>query len=170
VSRVLGRVAATALTFFLAYMGNLSTISDPGGHVRLASPLPAAPKAEALPASGAEHARAHTLPQVGQASWYGPGLRKRLTANGEHFNQKRLTAAHRTLPFNTMLRVTNLQNGLSVVVRVNDRGPFVDGRDIDLTARAASVLHMKRDGVVPVLIEPVHKDAPQQNQIVAELP
>ena len=77
------------------------------------------------------------LPQVGLASWYGPHFHRKRTADGERFNMNALTAAHRTLPFNTYVRVTNLANGRSVIVRVNDRGPFVGDRIIDLSARAA---------------------------------
>jgi rare lipoprotein A len=91
--------------------------------------------------------------QQGLASWYGPGFHGRRTANGERFNQYDLTAAHRTLPFNTRVRVTNLQNGQSIVVRINDRGPFIRGRIIDLSRAAARLLGMYRQGVVQVKVE-----------------
>ncbi len=87
------------------------------------------------------------------ASWYGPGFHGRLTANGEIYDQHAFTAAHRDLPFDTQLRVTNLMSGKSVVVRVNDRGPYVDGRDIDLSAGAAEALGSSHSGVVPVRLE-----------------
>ncbi|MBK7255497.1 MAG: septal ring lytic transglycosylase RlpA family protein [Ignavibacteria bacterium] len=70
------------------------------------------------------------------ASWYGPGFQGRKTANGERFNTYEMTAAHKTLPFNTLIKVTNLDNGVSTVVRINDRGPFVRGRIIDLSNAA----------------------------------
>lgn len=89
----------------------------------------------------------------GIASWYGPGFHGRQTANGERFNQNALTAAHRTLPFGTRVRVTNLNNGSSVVVRINDRGPFSRGRIIDLSAGAARAIGLQRSGVAPVSIE-----------------
>ncbi len=89
----------------------------------------------------------------GGASWYGPGFHGRLTANGETFNSNHLTAAHRTLPFGTKLRVTNLNNGRSVVVRVNDRGPFIKGRIIDLSAAAARRIKMIDSGVASVRVE-----------------
>src|SRR5690606_26117103 len=73
----------------------------------------------------------------GVASWYGPGFHGRKTANGEIYDQNEFTAAHRTLPFNTLVRVENLRNGRSVIVRINDRGPFVDDRIIDLSHKAA---------------------------------
>lgn len=91
--------------------------------------------------------------QVGLASWYGPHFLKRTTAGGERFDGEKLTAAHRTLPLNTMVRVTNLENGRSIVVRINDRGPFSTQRIIDLSPRAASDLDMRDDGVVRVRIE-----------------
>lgn len=70
------------------------------------------------------------------ASWYGPGFHGRLTANGERYNMHALTAAHKTLPFGTEVKVTNVKNGKSVVVRINDRGPFTKGRTIDLSKAA----------------------------------
>ncbi|GEP09794.1 septal ring lytic transglycosylase RlpA family protein [Methylobacterium gnaphalii] len=74
------------------------------------------------------------------ASWYGPGFQGHRTANGERFNSGGLTAAHRTFPFGTRVRVTNQANGRSVVVRINDRGPFVAGRSIDLAHGAAHAI------------------------------
>ena len=89
----------------------------------------------------------------GKASWYGPGFHGRLTANGERYNQYALTAAHRSLPFGTRVRVTNMNNGRSVVVRINDRGPFIRGRVIDLSTAAASNIGMIHHGVVPVRVQ-----------------
>lgn len=86
----------------------------------------------------------------GNASWYGPGFDGRLTANGETFNQQEMTAAHPHLEFGTKVKVTNLQNGRSVVVRINDRGPFIRDRIIDLSAAAARSLNMLSSGVAPV--------------------
>ena len=91
----------------------------------------------------------------GLASYYADKYQGRKTANGETFDTTRLTAAHRTLPFGTRVRVTNVVNGKSVVVRVNDRGPFVAGRVIDLSAAAAKQLDMLRAGVVKVKLEVV---------------
>lgn len=82
----------------------------------------------------------------GIASWYGPGFHEALTSNGERYDMYAMTAAHTTLPLPTYVRVTNLKNGRSVVVRVNDRGPFKAGRIIDLSYTAASKLDMLRDG------------------------
>ena len=86
----------------------------------------------------------------GKASWYGPGFHGRLTANGERYNQNALTAAHPSLRFGTKVQVTNLNNGRSVVVRINDRGPYSGGRVIDLSAAAARSLNMISSGVAPV--------------------
>lgn len=89
----------------------------------------------------------------GFASWYGGRFQGRQTANGEIFDTNAFTAAHRTLPFHTRVRVTNTTNGRSVVVRINDRGPFVDGRIIDLSRAAAEQLEMVSAGVAPVRVE-----------------
>jgi len=88
----------------------------------------------------------------GRASWYGPGFHGRLTANGERYNQNALTAAHPNLKFGTRVKVTNLRNGRSVIVRINDRGPYVKGRVIDVSAAAARTLGMIRSGVAPVKV------------------
>jgi len=89
----------------------------------------------------------------GMASWYGPGFHGRRTASGETFNSSSLTAAHRYLPFGTKVRVTNLRNGRSVVVRINDRGPFSGGRVIDLSRGAAAIIGVFQSGVAPVVLE-----------------
>jgi len=86
----------------------------------------------------------------GLASWYGQQHQGRPTASGEAFDKNQLTAAHRTLPFGTRLRVTNVENGKTVVVRVNDRGPHVPGRVLDLSYRAAQALGMTDAGVARV--------------------
>ncbi len=89
----------------------------------------------------------------GLASWYGPGFHGNRSASGEVFNQNSMTAAHRSLPFGTQVRVTNLNNGRAVVVRINDRGPFTRGRVIDLAAGAAQVIGLTNSGVAPVSLE-----------------
>lgn len=88
----------------------------------------------------------------GNASWYGPRFHGRRTANGERFDMNDLTAAHRTLPFGTRVRVRNLQNGREVVVRINDRGPHVAGRIIDLSKAAAAALNLVQVGEAPVVL------------------
>ncbi|GIW24288.1 septal ring lytic transglycosylase RlpA family protein [Meiothermus sp.] len=110
-------------------------------------PLPPAPTA---PAQNPPPALAT---EQGWASWYGPRFHGRRTANGERFNKFHLTAAHRTLPFHTRVRVTNLHNGRSVVVRINDRGPYIRGRILDLSYAAARALGMYSQGVVQVKVE-----------------
>ena len=93
--------------------------------------------------------------EVGRASWYGTrtGLHGELTASGERFDALTFTAAHRSHPFGTRLRVTNLSNGLSVVVRVNDRGPRLRGRVIDVSRAAAASLGFQRRGIARVRVE-----------------
>lgn len=91
--------------------------------------------------------------EIGMASWYGPGFHNRLTANGEVFNQNLMTAAHRTLPLPSIVKVTNLENGRSAYVRINDRGPFKRGRIIDLSKQAAASLGLMNKGEAKVLVE-----------------
>jgi rare lipoprotein A len=91
--------------------------------------------------------------EEGDASWYGPGLYGRKTASGETLRPGTLTAAHRTLPFGTCLRVTNLENGRAVEVRVNDRGPYAAGRIIDVSETAARALGMRGQGVTRVRLD-----------------
>src|SRR5579862_2033931 len=85
--------------------------------------------------------------QVGTASWYGDYFEGRPTASGEPFDMYDMTAAHLTLPLGTLVRVTNLHNHRSVIVRINDRGPYVDGRIVDLSYNAARVLHFDQQGL-----------------------
>jgi rare lipoprotein A len=88
--------------------------------------------------------------QVGVASWYGPGFQGKPTANGELYDMYSFTAAHKTLPFGTVVKVVDLETGRSVVVRINDRGPFVPGRIIDLSYAAAEALGMVEKGTAKV--------------------
>ena len=88
-----------------------------------------------------------------RASWYGPTFQGRETANGEIYDMSGLTAAHPTLPFGTMVRLTNTHSGRSAVVRINDRGPYVSGRDIDLSYQAAAKLGIIGAGVARVKME-----------------
>jgi rare lipoprotein A (peptidoglycan hydrolase) len=91
--------------------------------------------------------------QVGLASWYGPGFHGRQTASGEIFDQDGLTAAHRKLPLGTEVKVTNLENGRSILVEINDRGPYVKGRVIDLSRAAARRLGILEEGLGKVRVE-----------------
>lgn len=88
-----------------------------------------------------------------KASWYGPGFHGRKTANGEKFDQMSYTAAHKSLRFGTLLKVTNPKNGKSIVVRINDRGPYVEGRDLDLSKAAAHELGLMRRGIARLKVE-----------------
>jgi rare lipoprotein A len=97
--------------------------------------------------------------ETGIASWYGPGFHGKTTANGETYDQNDLTAAHRTLPMPSVVRVTNLENGKSIKLRVNDRGPFARGRIIDVSARAAELLAFKRQGTAKVRVEIVEGES-----------
>ncbi len=109
--------------------------------------------------------------EEGYASWYGGKFHGRSTASGEIFNTDDFTAAHRTLPFGTRVKVTNLENGKSTIVRINDRGPFIRGRIIDLSRAAAETIDMMHAGVVKVRIEVVEtpeKEKPEAGKIVME--
>lgn len=96
----------------------------------------------------------------GWASWYGPECQGSRSASGEIFDQNELTAAHRSLPFGTQVRVTNMLTGRSVVVRINDRGPYIQGRIIDLSTAAAQVLGLMEIGVAPVRVEVLSNQTP----------
>ena len=98
----------------------------------------------------------NVIEQVGEASYYGKHHQGKNTANGETFNQNALTAAHPTLPLGSETKVTNLENGKSVQVEINDRGPYAKGRDIDLSKKAAQEIGVtKKEGEAPVKIEAV---------------
>ena len=91
--------------------------------------------------------------ETGIASWYGPNFHQKRTANGEIFDQNAITAAHRTLPMPSVVRVTNLENGRSLIVRINDRGPFAHGRIIDLSRRSAQLLGFARKGTAKTRVQ-----------------
>ncbi len=101
--------------------------------------------------------------QTGKASWYGPGFHGKKTSSREIYNMHDMTAAHRTLPFGTYVIVTNLNNEKIITVKINDRGPFVKGRIIDLSYAAASALDMVGPGVIPVRIEVIQEISPSLN-------
>ena len=125
-----------------------------------AEPEPVQP-APAAPSTGAEAPQQKSEPrvkqpsrtQIGKASWYGPRFHGRPTASGEIFDEELLTAASRTLPLGSKARVTNLENDKSVEVTINDRGPYVGGRIIDLSRAAARVLDMIKAGIANVRVE-----------------
>ena len=103
--------------------------------------------------------------ETGVASWYGPNFHGKPTANGETFDQNGVSAAHRTLPLPSVVRVTNLGNGRALVVRINDRGPFAHGRIIDLSKRGAQLLGFERQGIAKVRVQIL----PEESRAAAEL-
>ena len=143
-------LAALALALATSVQAQTAPASAPAA-APAATPAPAAAPvaAPATAAAGME----------GLAAYYSDRLDGRRTASGQVFDQSKLTAAHQTLPFGTMVKVTNTKNGRSVVVRINDRGPTQPGRVIDLSRAAAGKLGMLRAGLVPVKLEVV-KEAP----------
>lgn len=145
-------VATVACTLSLALL--LLTIAG----CRSAQTVPGAEKVRERPAG---------YTQRGVASWYGPKFDGRRTANGERFDMYGLTAAHRTLPFDTWVRVTNLDNGRSVDLRINDRGPFVKGRILDVSYAAARRLEMLGPGTARVEIRVLDGPLPRQPVPVA---
>jgi rare lipoprotein A len=111
------------------------------------------------PAKQVARKPSHSKPyQVGTASWYGSDFMGRATASGEPYNMYDLTAAHPTLPLGSLVRVTNLRNGRNVVVRVNDRGPVVEGRIIDLSYSAARALKFREQGIQRVRLDLVQPE------------
>lgn len=104
--------------------------------------------------------------EIGVASWYGDDFHGRLTANGEIYNMDDMTAAHPTLPLPSMVKVTNLQNGKSAIVRVNDRGPFAKSRIIDVSEKAAFALGFRDRGTTEVKIELLKNDT---DELLAKL-
>ena len=93
--------------------------------------------------------------EKGVASWYGPRFHRKRTSSGEKYNMYRLTAAHKSLPLNTYVQVTNLKNGRKVVVKINDRGPFISNRLIDLSYGAAKKIGMVNRGTTPVTVKTI---------------
>lgn len=113
---------------------------------------------------------ARTKPyQIGTASWYGSYFQGKTTASGEPYDMYDLTAAHPTLPLGSWVRVTNLRNGRAVVVRINDRGPIVPGRIIDLSYNTARVLHFESKGLQRVRLDVVNSRTKTQPQMIASL-
>jgi rare lipoprotein A len=125
-------------------MQGCAGLQAPAGSETPPEPPPAREKAPAAPAG---------LPQTGEASWYGAQHHGKRTASGAVFDQTQLTAAHRSLPFGTRLRVTNLANGRSVEVEITDRGPYAGNRIIDLSRAAAQALGMIEAGTATVRLE-----------------
>ena len=104
--------------------------------------------------------------EVGTASWYGEDFHAKYTANGEIYNMNTLTAAHRTLPLPSIVRVTNLENGRSLVLRVNDRGPFAKNRIIDISKRGAQLLGFQNQGVAKVRVEIMAEESKELKEAI----
>lgn len=133
-------IKSTHLLIFFGFILFLSSCGTTARVKKGADPVPV----------NRENIKAGKVLETGVASWYGPKFHGNLTANGERYDMYGLTAAHRTLPFNTVLRVENQDNGKSVIVRVNDRGPFAKNRIIDLSKKAAQEIDMIGTGTAPV--------------------
>ena len=110
-----------------------------------------------------------SMTEEGLASWYGVPYHGRKASNGEVYDMHKMTAAHRTLPFNSVVRVTNMKNGRQTEVRINDRGPFVEGRVIDLSLAAAKDIDMVGMGVAPVRLELLSGPHPTANQYTVQI-
>jgi rare lipoprotein A len=146
-----------------------------GGKKRASARMPAPPPpiATAPAPTRTEKAPPPVLPippdavplftETGMASWYGTPYHNRQSSNGEIYDMNAMTAAHRTLPLNSIVRVTNLRTGSSVLVRITDRGPFVEGRIIDLSLAAAKAIDVWRPGTAPVKLEVLETPAPLES-------
>lgn len=134
------------MTRALLLLGSLLVIGTAAGFHFDSRPLP-----------GERASPVDRAAQTGPASWYGPGFHGRQTANGERFDQDAMTMAHRSMKFGTCVRVTRVDTGASVLVRVNDRGPYVPPRIADLSRGAAAELGMLQRGVADVRLEPLQK-------------
>jgi rare lipoprotein A len=142
---------AHGLAVFLCIAGLGAAQGNSGSdHDRISPVRKQKPKPATKSTLNIKRARAY---QVGTASWYGSYFDGKETASGEPFDMYDLTAAHPTLPLGTMVKVTNLRNGRTVVVRVNDRGPVVEGRIIDLSYQAARELHLEHQGIQTVRLD-----------------
>lgn len=150
----------SALAFAAAALSACALPSPPGDALR--PPPLEAPQPTPQQQLGFEPLGTPRFEQTGIASWYHETKSLKRTANGERVSTTDLTAAHRTLPIDTIVRVTNLNNGLSILVRINDRGPYKPGRVIDVSSRAAALLGMEHDGIVPVRIKVYDSDQPKK--------
>lgn len=134
-------------------------ISTDGGRYKVGSPYQ-------IKGTWYYPAEDYAYSETGIASWYGPNFHGKKTANGETYNQNDLTAAHRTLPLPSAVRVTNLENGRSIVLRINDRGPFARGRIIDVSRQGAQLLGFQKQGVAKVRVD-VLPDESRQLKVAA---
>src|SRR5262245_13990507 len=157
--RVLSSLAAAVVL-----VANLAAAPVPNHPQTQVKTLPKAAIAKTQKAAATKTQRETKTPyQTGLASWYGKQFHGRTTASGEDFNMFELTAAHRQLPLGTYLKVTNLHNGKWIIVRVNDRGPYVEGRILDLSYSAARMLNF-RSGIERVRLDIVQPDTVAANR------
>jgi rare lipoprotein A len=149
----MGAVEQTAASFFTPYSSSAARSSFEAllSNDRLANELARTEQT----AGSNERNGPDRFEEMGQASWYGGQHQGRATASGAKFDMNKMTAAHRTLPLGSNVRVTNLDNGRSIEVVINDRGPYVGSRVIDLSREAARRLQMEREGIAPVWIEQI---------------
>ncbi len=170
-NRIQSRVTAAGPTrarlfLFLLLSGSVLVVAGCGGSkkpvtAQVPPPPPPSPSETATqpPLIAGEHTKV-LFSEVGIASWYGPEFHNRRAANGEIYDMHQATAAHRTFPFNSVVRVTNLSNGKSTLVRINDRGPFVEGRIIDLSLEAAKAIGVWRTGIAKVRLDVLQAPEP----------
>jgi len=162
----------TAQGLTIAFLVSLGAAQGPhsSGSAKYTT-VPQAVIEAAKPSTGISKARVAAKPyQVGTASWYGEYFEGKLTASGEPYNMYALTAAHPTLPLGTFVKVTNLRNRRAVVVRINDRGPVVDGRIIDVSYSAAKVLNFHVQGVQRVRLDVVSSNRVPQTLAMLHQP
>jgi rare lipoprotein A len=133
-------------------------VSQPAAAVPPSVPAVVQIAPDSLTPQGAAKTRRHRLLK-GLASWYGGVFNGRKTANGETFDENAMTACHQTLPFGSLVRVVNVTNGRSVIVRITDRGDLAEGRIIDLSKGAAEKLAMTRAGLAPVVLDVLPREA-----------
>ena len=158
-NRVLSILAAT-----LIFVANVGAAPVPDNHQQPRAKTSAIPVAAKSGKTAHKATRPESKPyQVGNASWYGKQFHGRTTASGEDYDMFELTAAHRKLPLGTFVKVTNLKNGKWIVVRINDRGPYVGDRIMDLSYSAARMLNF-RDGVERVRIDLIQPASVALNQ------
>jgi rare lipoprotein A len=145
-------------TFLLLWLVSLAGCTTP----KPEGPPPAPPTMIPPPSREASQP---FFSEEGFASWYGSAHQGKTTANGEYFDQSALTGAHRSLPFNTKIRVTDRKSGKTVMVRINDRGPFLKGRIIDLSAAAAATIGLAKNGINKVRVDVFAADQTQRPAI-----
>jgi rare lipoprotein A len=162
------RLITTMLAMML-YVTSLGAAPEPNSSKTSTTATSATPSASTNAARTAKRNRAPKPYQVGKASWYGEYFEGKPTASGEPFDMYEFTAAHMTLPLGTLVRVTNLRNERWVVVRVNDRGPVVPGRIIDLSYGAAKMLKFREKGLAPVRLDVVQPETVAYAQPLAGL-